>query len=127
MRHVPEKNPFQIEDPYPGASSTVRRALKQMNYEAPYVNRTIEACKVLKLKTECPAWRGEATAHLAIPSRKVAIYFRHFGDNQRIVAMKERWEAQGWKMFAVAPGQVEGIPAANLTKHLETALKEAGK
>lgn len=127
MRHVPEQNPFQAKDPFPGASATVRRALTQMNHDAPYVHHTIDACKALKLKTECPAWRGEATAHLAIPSKKVAIYFRHFGDRQRIDAMKERWKAQGWEMFAVAPGQVEGIPAANLVKHLGDALKELGK
>ncbi len=127
MRHTQEGNPFQSKDPYPGASASVRRALSQMNFQCPAVQRTAAACRALKLNPSVPVYKGDAFAHIGIPSKKVAIYFSSSGNRGPIEIQREAWKKIGWEALSVVNSAIERTPDSALQEHLKSAIDELGK
>ncbi len=127
MKHVQATNPFMASDPWPGASPRVRRALAQMNLETDSIHRVKAGISTLKLKAVVPVFDKDAIAHIGIPSKKVAIYFRGYGDRDRIEVKREAWLKKGWKMLAVAPTAIDGMTDEAMVNHLKAAIAEVGK
>ena len=127
MQHVQATNPFMASDPYPGASPRVRRALAQMNLETDSIKRVRAGITSLKLKSVSPVFDDDAIGHVGIPTKKIAIYFRGYGDRDRIEVKREAWLKKGWKMLAVAPTAIDGMTDEAMVNHLKAAIAEVGK
>lgn len=108
------------------ASSNVRRALANMNVESPAVRSLVVALKALKMKTEAPTWRGEATAHVGVPLAKVAFMVVGNGGSSGVqVSLEPReaaWKKQGWKFLVVS---ARLLRLAEARGELAGTLKEA--
>ena len=118
---------FMASDPFAGADPRLRRSLSQMDLTTSYIVRTLAACKALKMKAKAPCYEGEALAHIGIPSKKVAIYFRNVLDSQRLNKVRAEWEAVGWKLLAVVTGDIISTNDEDLKAQLAVALKELGR
>lgn len=118
---------FQTRDPLQGVSERIRRAIAQANFYTEQIERLVEVCKRLKLKTERKAYKPEAWAHLAIPSHKVALYVRDVLETAKIAAMRASWKKYGWEMLAITNRKIDALTDEQLAAQLTAALEEVRK
>lgn len=122
MRHVPSVNPFEVKDPYPGATPEIRRALAQVNVESTYMQRVLAAVDALKLKCQVPIYQQNTWAHIGIPSHKTVIFLSGFGNRSRVEVFRERWHKRGWTMFGITPNSIDRTTDSALVEHLKQAM-----
>lgn len=121
------KQMFMASDPYAGVNPRLRRSISQMDLEAPHIVRTLAACKALKQKAVSPAFDGDALAHVGIPAKKIAIYFRNVYDQARMARIRTDWEKIGWTLLAVNSANIAKASDEELREHLASALKGLGR
>lgn len=114
---------FMAVDPYPGLNPKLRRAISQVDFDAPYIAKCLEACTLLKLKAVTPVYKPDVWAHVGIPSLKLAIYFRNVYDGQRIDRDRALWKAHGWSMLFALTDSVAEMTAQEMASNLDKALK----
>jgi hypothetical protein len=113
---------FTATDPFPGLNPKLRRAISQVEFDAPYIVKCIEACAKLKLKAVTPIYKPDVWSHVGIPSHKVAFYFRTVYDAQRIERDRALWKAHGWTMFFAITDSVTKMTVDELAGHLKSAI-----
>lgn len=123
MRHIPEGNPFQAEERYPGATMLIKRALAQVNLDSQQVQRVLAACKAAKLKAQSPIYDDVNWAHIGIPAKKVCIFLQSCGVRDRMDAKREGWKRVGWTMLSVTFSGVDRLTDDLLVKHLGDAVR----
>lgn len=118
---------FVTKDQYPGANTNTKRALSQADLDALAVVKLREAAKLAHLKIECPGWKVDAWAHVAIPAKKVAIIIIGSNLTVRSQGFRDAWGKHGWKCFTIPKGSVDRASTEELAKDLLVAIDEVGK
>lgn len=113
---------FSAADPFPGLNPKLRKAIAQVEFDAPYIVKTMEACRKLKLKAVTPIYRPDVWSHVGIPSMKVAFYFRNVYDTQRIERDRALWKAHGWTMLFALNDSITKMTVDELAGHLKAAI-----
>lgn len=113
---------FTAADPFPGLSPKLRRAISQVDFDAPYLLKTMEACGKLKLKAVTPVYKPDVWAHVGVHSMKVALYFRNVYDSQRIEKDRAIWKGYGWTMLFALTDSITKMTVDELAGHLKAAI-----
>lgn len=114
---------FMAVDPYPGLNARLRRALAQVDFDAPYISKCLEACRKLKLKTVTPIYEPEIWAHIGIPSLKTVMYFRNVHDTERVNKDRAIWAKKGWTLLFSLTDEIDKMTVDEVTARLGLALK----
>lgn len=121
---------FMVADPYPGASTNVRRALAAMK-RFPCMDRVTEAARALGVEAKSPFWLRDCWAQIGFPKLKVAVFFPPNRGNTTIVnPHREAWEKAGWQLLVVGKQDVDRTGDEQLRADLKAALdsvKKGGK
>lgn len=118
---------FQIQNTPENVTERVRRALSHADITTEPVLRLIASAERLKLNPVAPFHLYDCWARIGFEKLKVAIYTDHNLEKHRVNPERRLWEANGWKMLAIAHRQIAGMSDEKLDEQLKSALVQLGK
>lgn len=83
--------------------SKARKLLSSTNTTSPEITILQMACKKLKLSFKTPFWIDNAVAHLAIPSKKIAMQLLDVNQANPfyIESRRQEWNKEGWHYIPI--------------------------
>lgn len=121
---------FVKDNPYPGASSKLRRTLSMAHLECAAVQKLQAACKLLNLNLKVPVYRTgehECWAHAGLPHLRLAFFVTTSNDLDRTEAARSAWAKNGWRLWGLPQRSVERVSVEALAENLKRELKQIGK
>lgn len=108
------------------APGRIARSLNNFDLQQPPIRKLAEALKLTKIAFESPAWRGDATAHFALPKYRVVIHVLATGASGGTAYVSKRraaWLEIGWKFFGMKPSVIATCSPEQIAYDLKEILK----
>lgn len=116
-------NVFLAEDPWAGASESIRRCLTHIKQNAPFLLKLGTVAQEGKLPFKVCFWVGEAWAHIGFPKHKTAIVAVSTRDAIRDQTFRDAWKKEGWECLVVRKQDILSTPLPALVAQLLDAIK----